>query len=70
MARAPDAGIPPQEVERRLEELRALFQFGLALRDARFVDGASVVREEPPPFGEPPAVPPSVPPPPPPRRDG
>jgi hypothetical protein len=44
-----DAGIPPEEVERRLEELRALFKLGVALREVRFLDGADVVREKPTP---------------------
>lgn len=51
---APDAGIPASEVERRLEELRALFRFGLALLDARFVDAPSEVREPPPRRSDPP----------------
>lgn len=58
VANAPDAGISPQEVGRRLDELRALYLFGLALRESRFVDEPSVVREESPPYGEPPPEPP------------
>ena len=57
MAEVPDVGIPPHEVERRLEELRALYKFGLALQEMRFVDTHSEVRE-------PPAPPPSRPSPP------
>jgi hypothetical protein len=45
---APDAGIPSSEVERRLEELRALHRLGLALLDVRFVDAPTEVRELPP----------------------
>jgi hypothetical protein len=59
LADAVDAGIPPEEVERRLEELRAIYRFGVALRDARFVDAPSRVAETPPPFGEPPPAKPS-----------
>jgi hypothetical protein len=56
MAEVPDAGIPPQEVERRLEDLRALYKFGLALQAMRFVDTPSEVRERtaPPPPRRPP----------------
>ncbi|MCY2960717.1 MAG: hypothetical protein NTY35_11175 [Planctomycetota bacterium] len=49
MSDAPDAGIPPAEVARRLEELRALYKFGLALTRVRFVDEPDQVREGPPP---------------------
>jgi len=38
MTEAPSAGIPPDEVERRLRELGQLFELGMALRDVRFVD--------------------------------
>ena len=38
MTEAPFAGIPPQEVERRLRELAQLHELGMALRDVRFVD--------------------------------
>jgi len=58
LASGPDAGIPREEVERRLEELRALYRFGRALLEARFVDEPSRVAEVPPPFGEqPPGTP-------------
>ena len=49
-----DAGIPPEEVERRLEELRALYTFGIALMSARFLDGTSAVRDGPAPRWDPP----------------
>ena len=41
----PDAGIPPKEVERRLEELRALYKLGLALREVRFLEPESEARD-------------------------
>ncbi len=52
MAEVPDAEILPEEVERRLEDLRELYKFGLALQEMRFVDTPSQVRERtaPPPF--------------------
>lgn len=57
MADVPDAGIPPQEVKRRLDELRALYKFGLALQAVRFVDPPSEVRERPAPPPSPPSPP-------------
>lgn len=57
VADAPDAGIPPREVERRLEELRALFRLGVALRSVRFVDEPSAVHEEAPKREAPPTSP-------------
>lgn len=49
MSDARDAGIPPQEVERRLEELRALYKLGMALRDVRFIEPVPEVPAVPEP---------------------
>lgn len=54
MSDSRDADIPTAEVERRLEELRALYKLGIALRSARFLDGSSEVRDGPPPTWDPP----------------
>ncbi|GEM_PF-3607020 len=58
--------IPDEVIESRLENLAQIDRLMRALREARFVDGAAVVREEPPPFGEPPPKTRPTPP----RRDG
>jgi hypothetical protein len=38
MPEDPSAGIPPEEVERRLRDLGQLYELGMALREVRLVD--------------------------------